>query len=219
MPNGIKGVGSFIHATALIYGGAFQLAQKNNPERKAASSGKKGAKKSMVREVLEVLLPAVVIFLIVRTFAFESRFVPSPSMVPTINEQEQFLENKLVYRFRKPSQGEIIVFHPPAEAVLGTGKKDDFVKRVIGLPGEIVDIRNGKVYINGKLLKEPYVPVEEMDYLSFPAFQVPKDALFVMGDNRRQSRDSRYWGCVPLQSVDGKAFWRFWPLNRISLLK
>ncbi|MGE5550724.1 MAG: signal peptidase I [Bacteroidota bacterium] len=184
-----------------------------------SSTPKAKPKKSFLRDMLEVIIPAVLIFLVVRTFFFESRWVPSPSMVPTIEERDRFLENKLVYRFRTPRRGEIVVFHPPAAALVGSVRKDDFVKRVIGLPGETIDIRDGRVYINGKLLPEPYVPEDEMDYLDFGPFSVPEGHLFMLGDNRRQSRDSRYWGYLPLKNVDGKAMWRFWPLNRISILR
>ena len=176
-------------------------------------------KKSLMRDILEIVIPALLIFLIVRAFFFESRWVPSPSMIPTIDLRDRFLENKLVYRFRAPRRGEIIVFHPPALAIGGAGKSSDFVKRVVGLPGETIDIRAGKVYVNGALLAEPYIAQENMDYLSFGPYRAPEGHLFVMGDNRRQSRDSRYWLYVPIKNVDGKAFWRYWPLNHISVLR
>ncbi|MGE5528895.1 MAG: signal peptidase I [Patescibacteria group bacterium] len=189
-------------------------------------------KKSFLRDFLEVVIPAVLIFLVVRAFLFEARWVPSPSMVPTIEEQDRFLENKIVYRFRQPKRGEIVVFHPPEAAVAGTSLDEDFVKRVIGLPGDRISIRAGRVYLTKRgekketLLDEPYVPVDGMDYKSFPGpgspkpyYEVPEGHLFVMGDNRLRSNDSRYWGYLPIRNVDGKAFWRFWPLGRISLLR
>lgn len=98
------------------------------------------------------------------------------------------------------------------------------MKRIIGLPGETVRIRDGKVYIKPKegpefLLPEPYVDPECRDYGDFGPLAIGQDEYFVLGDNRRQSRDSRYWGCVPRRNISGKAFWRFWPPQRISLLR
>lgn len=179
----------------------------------------KARPKSPLRDILEVIVPAFIIFLVVRTFFFESRWVPTPSMVPTIMERERFIENKIVYRFRRPRRGEIIVFHPPAGAMPGGVRRDDLVKRVVGLPGETVEIKDGTVYIDGRRLPEPYVKPENRDYLSFGPFHVPAGHLFVLGDNRRQSRDSRYWLYLPLKNVTGKAFWRFWPPNRLSILR
>ncbi|MGE5598286.1 MAG: signal peptidase I, partial [Bacteroidota bacterium] len=158
----------------------------------------KSRQKSVLRDVLEVIVPAFLIFLVVRTFFFESRWVPSPSMIPALMERDRFIENKIVYRFRRPRRGEIIVFHPPEGAVPGPMRGDDLVKRVVGLPGETVEIRDGQVYIDGRRLNEPYVRPENQDYLDFGPFHVPAGHLFVLGDNRRQSRDSRYWLYLPL---------------------
>lgn len=186
---------------------------------------RKTRKKSMLRDILEVIVPAFLIFLVVRTFFFETRWVPSPSMVPTLEMRDRFIENKLIYRFREPRRGEIIVFEPPEAAVPPGYRRDDFVKRIVGLPGETINIRSGKIYIsNGRdgeevLLPEPYVEPHRMDHLSFGPFVLGEDEYFVLGDNRRESRDSRYWGAVPRKSISGKAFWRFWPLRRMSILR
>ena len=199
------------------------MAEKRTAAGKAAKK-KEPRRKSFFRDFLEVVIPAFLIFLVVRTFFFEARWVPSPSMMPTLQRRDFFLENKLVYRFRPPRRGEIIVFHPPRAALLpGTAQSEDFVKRIIGLPGEVVRIRGGKVHIRPKgaaefVLAEPYVDPERLDYGDFGPITVGPDEYFVLGDNRRQSRDSRYWGCVPRKNVSGKAFWRFWPPARISLL-
>lgn len=197
------------------------------PDKRSPDRGKTGATRkspNLLRDALEVVVPAFLIFLVVKTFLFEARWVPSPSMVPTIELRDRFLENKMVYWFRNPQRGEIIVFHPPAVAVPPGTKAEDFVKRVVGLPGEVVEIRAGRVYIKkpgearAELLPEPYVKADRLDYLDFGPFVLGKDQYLVLGDNRRQSRDSRYWGYVPRKSIDGKAIWRFWPPGRMSLL-
>ncbi|MGQ9778906.1 MAG: signal peptidase I [Bacillota bacterium] len=199
------------------------MAEKKTQAKKVRRQESK--RKSLFRDFLEVVIPAFLIFLVVRTFFFEARWVPSPSMVPTLQERDFFLENKLVYRFRAPRRGEIVVFHPPQRALPpGTTRSEDFVKRIIGLPGETVRISDGKVYIKPKegpefLLAEPYIDPDRRDYGDFGPFIVGRDEYFVLGDNRRQSRDSRYWGCVPRRNISGKAFWRFWPPWRISLLR
>ncbi len=200
------------------------MARNKRPPAKEAS-GKTKRDKGLLRDTLEVIIPAFLIFLVVKTFLFEARVVPTPSMVPTIELRDRFLENKVVYWFRPPRRGEIVVFHPPAAAVPPGVRRDDFVKRIVGLPGETVTIRAGRVYLKKpgetreRLLPEPYVEPERMDYLDFGPFVLGKDEYMLLGDNRRESRDSRYWGSVPRKSIDGKAFWRFWPPNRISILR
>ncbi len=196
---------------------------KQSPAKRPSKTNNPG--KGLLRDTLEVIIPAFLIFLVVRFFFFESRVVPTPSMVPTIEMGERFLENKVVYWFRSPQRGEIVVFHPPAAAIPPGYKREDFVKRLIGLPGETVTIRAGLVYLKKtgeteeRLLPEPYVQPDRLDYLDFGPFVLGKDEYLLLGDNRRQSRDSRYWGTVSRKSIDGKAFWRFWPPSRISILR
>ncbi len=171
--------------------------------------------KRFMKDVVEVVVPAVILFLIIHTFFLESRFVPSPSMVPTIEVQDRFLLNKTAYWFKQPQRFEIIIFKPPAEA----GSRDDFVKRVIGLPGETIRVHRGVVYINGEPLREPFISPDRAPIQEFGPYIIPDGHLFMMGDNRNNSQDSRYWGPLPLENVKGQAWWRFWPLNRMGVIK
>jgi len=123
-----------------------------------------------IRDVLEVIVPAVILFLIIHTFFLESRYVPSPSMVPTIEVQDRFLSNKTAYWFKEPQRFDIIVFRPPEIA----GSKDDFVKRIIGLPGETISIQKGVVYINEKPLKESYITPDRAPIHDFPSYRIPE---------------------------------------------
>lgn len=170
---------------------------------------------SFLRETITTILLAFVLALVIRAYVVEARIIPSGSMLPTIEEEDRVLVNKVVYHLRQPERGEIIVFEAP---VAMAGTDDDFIKRVIGLPGETVEIKNGKVYINGKPLKEDYI-AEPPDYVFGPV-KVPEDALFVMGDNRNSSYDSHLWNAwLRLDKVKGKAFVRYWPLDRLGKIQ
>lgn len=169
----------------------------------------------LLKDTIEVLVPAVVLFLVIHTFFLESRFVPSPSMVPTIGVQDRFLSNKTAYWFQKPARYEIIVFKPPAAA----GSNEDFVKRIIGLPGETIRVSHGVVYINDQPLKEPFITPDRAPIAEYQPFIIPEGHLFVMGDNRNNSQDSRFWGPLSIKSIKGRAWFRFWPVTRIGLIK
>lgn len=185
--------------------------------RKPVSKNDKGkySLKQFFRDVLEVVIPAVALFLIIHTFFLESRVVPTPSMVPTIEVQDRFLSNKTAYWFRKPERYQIVVFKPPLEA----GSKLDFVKRIIGLPGEKISVHNGVVYINDKPLEEPYITPDRAPIAEYSPHIIPEGNLFVMGDNRNNSEDSRFWGTIPIKNIKGQAWLRFWPLSRIGFIK
>ncbi|MGD8399925.1 MAG: signal peptidase I [Bacillota bacterium] len=161
------------------------------------------------------MVPAVVLFLIIHWLFLEARYVPSPSMVPTIEVQDRFLSNKTAYWFHQPQRYDIIIFKPPARL----GVKEDFVKRVIGLPGETITICKGVVYINNNPLPEPYISPDRAPLADFGPYIIPDGNLFMMGDNRNNSQDSRYWGPLPVENIKGKAWWRFWPLNRMGIVK
>ncbi len=187
----------------------------NKNGKKVQSSKKPYSIKQFVRDILEVVVPAVVLFLVIHTFFLESRFVPSPSMVPTIEVQDRFLLNKTAYWFKTPQRYDVIIFKPPVEA----GSSEDFVKRVIGLPGETLRVHGGVVYINNKPLPESYITPDRAPISEFSPIIIPEGQLFMMGDNRNNSQDSRYWGTLPIKDVKGQAWWRFWPLNRMGLIR
>lgn len=170
--------------------------------------------RNILKEFISIVVVAYILSLALKTFVIEARVIPTGSMLPTIQLQDRVLVNKFIYRFRLPQRFEVIVFEPPPE----TKQHDDFIKRVIGLPGETVEINKGKVYINGQPLDEPYL--QERPNYRFGPVVVPPNALFVMGDNRNHSFDSHLWeGWLTINHVKGKGFYTYWPLSRMGALK
>lgn len=171
-----------------------------------------GKRKSLLREVLETLILALVIALAIRFLLVEVYRVQGTSMESTLHSGERVLVNKFIYRWagQTPKPGDIIVFQYPKEP------DRDFIKRVVALGGDRVEIREGKVYRNGLLVPEaPGVRLSEED---IPAeVTVPADSVWVLGDNRNNSEDSRWFGAVPISYIRGKAFFRVWPLSRMCL--
>lgn len=163
------------------------------------------------RETIETILWALVIALILRTFVVQAFWIPSRSMVPTLQVSDRVLVAKFWYHFQEPKRGQIFVFKYPVD------DKRDFVKRIIGLPGETIEIRDGFVFIDNKPLSEDYVV--NRDTYSMEPLKIPPDHYFAMGDNRPNSADSRFWGFVPEENIRGPVFFRYWPLNRIGLVK
>lgn len=158
---------------------------------------------------------ALLIALLIRTFLFQPFFIPTESMHPTLKEDDRILVNKLSYKLHDVRRGDIVVFTAP-EGEGDAGIKD-LIKRVVGLPGEAVEGRAGHVYIDGKLLEEPYLP-EGVVTSAFGPQQIPAGSIWMMGDNRTQSRDSRFFGPVPESDIVGRAFVRLWPLSRLGFL-
>ncbi len=161
-------------------------------------------KKSVVREYAEALIVAILLALFIRTFVVQAFVIPSGSMLPTLQIGDYVLVNKFIYRFRPIRRDDIIVFkYPKNEA-------EDYIKRVIGLPGETLEIRGTQVFINGSLLNEPYAvhgstPFGAVTRNSFGPIHIPPGKLFMMGDNRDNSLDSRFWGLLDEKKVEGKA--------------
>jgi len=172
-------------------------------------------KKSVIREYVEAIVIAIALALVIRTFIVQAFKIPSGSMIPTLQIGDHILVNKFIYWFSEPKRGDIIVFKYPRDM------SRDFIKRVIGLPGETIQIKDQKVYINGKLLPEPYVihseKISPASYTSprdnLGPLRIPDDSLFVMGDNRDSSMDSRYWGTLKKELILGKAFIIYWSIK------
>ena len=168
---------------------------------------------SLLRETAVTVVMALVLSLVLRVYVVEGRIIPSGSMLPTIEINDRVLVNKFIYDFAEPQRGDIIVFAPPESL----GAENDYIKRVIALPGEEVEIYDGKVFVNGQELSETY-NVKRPRY-NFGPVTIPENALFVLGDNRNESFDSHVWGSwLTLDRVKGKAFLRYWPVDRFSRL-
>lgn len=169
------------------------------------------------QENLTLIAIALTLALLIRTFIAEPRLIPSESMYPTLHIGDRLVVEKVSYRFHPPETGDIVVFQTPPELQRrGYDKNQAFIKRIIGKPGEVISVANGKVYLNGQPLQEDYIA--EPPNQPFPTVKIPEDEFFVMGDNRNDSNDSRYWGFLPQQNLIGRATFRFWPLDRIGLI-
>ncbi|HUR98431.1 MAG TPA: signal peptidase I [Pyrinomonadaceae bacterium] len=162
----------------------------------------------------------IVVFILFGVFAVQPVVVEGTSMLPQLNDGERLLVNKLVYykiqgvSWGHLERGDIVVFWFPKEP------DKSYVKRIIGLPGEMIEVRNGKVFIDGQELNEDYLDSEHNQSLpSFPAKRVEDHHYFVMGDNRDNSSDSRYWGLVPEKYIYGKAFFRYWKPSNMGFLE
>jgi signal peptidase I len=168
----------------------------------------------------EPLLIAAVLAIFIRTFIFGPYKIPTGSMRPTFMEEDKIFVDKLSYRFHPPERGDIIVFKYPLD------RKKDFVKRLAGLPGETIEIREGMLLVNGKPMTDSpfsgntYYNVESWKFgKSGQVIRVPDGQYFALGDNSAHSADSRQWGFVPKKDLVGKAFMIWWPPNRIKLAK
>lgn len=173
---------------------------------------------SWIRETVETIVIALVLAFLIRTFIVETFWIPSGSMEPTLMVGDRIMAYKLLYGINRVKRGDIIIFKFPLDP------KKDFVKRVIGLPGDVIEIKEKEVYVNGKKLIEPYVVHSDNWDTGFPRdeygpVKIPPESLFVLGDNRDSSEDSRYWGYVPKENIIGKAFLIYWPPWRIRILK
>ena len=164
-------------------------------------------------ELVELLLIALAFSWVLRTYVIEPRKIPTPSMVPTIQIDDRVIVDKFFFKhFDHIRAGDIIVFHPPPKA----NSTKDFIKRVVGIAGDKVEIRNHTTYVNDQALYEPYVVDKSSD--DFGPIVVTADSVFVMGDNRNHSADSRMWGFLPTKNITGRSLFRYWPMDHIGPL-
>jgi len=159
------------------------------------------------------ILLAVVIAILMVVFLYQPVKVEGTSMQPELVDQERIFVNKFVYHFEEIHRGDIVVFWYPKDP------SKSFIKRVIGIPGDVVSIKNGRVYVNAQLLEERYVPRSYQDLDSFPTMRVKEDHYYVLGDHRNASNDSRSWGLVPRKYIYGKAVFRYWPMEKAGFIE
>lgn len=205
-------------------------------EGRHATRSKPSGPLAFFRELPGLILVAFVLALLIKTFLVQAFYIPSQSMEPTLRVGDRVLVNKFLFAFREPHRGEIIVFENPSleerdrnplaafwnwiiEGLgVSTDPEKDFIKRVIGLPGETIEVRGGRVFVDGKRIKEPYVN-QEKDLSDFGPYRVPEGHLFVMGDNRANSQDSRSTlGPIPRDKVVGRGFIVIWPPSHLEWL-
>jgi signal peptidase I len=186
------------------------------PQQPAAATARPqgSTASSLLRELVEVVVLAVILYFGI-SFAIQAVHVEGLSMFATLDDQDYLIANKIDYRLHAPQRGDIIILRPP------TDNSKDFIKRIIALPGERLLISNGFVYINGHKLDEPYLPeawntLDNWSPAGPDGTVVPPNSYFVMGDNRNRSQDSRIFGFIGRDRIDGRAWFRIWPLNHFG---
>ncbi|MDP9484246.1 MAG: signal peptidase I [Actinomycetota bacterium] len=192
---------------------AWMAEQRNRNSRHELGQEREKRRSGLLEHVVLLVVAFVLVFGFVRPFVVEAFRVPTVSMVPTLQVGDRFLANKLVYSFAEPERGDIVVFDSIEE------NDETLVKRVAGLPGDVVRVEGGALFVNGKPEDEPYLNTDVVADAT-PAYgpvEVPEGKIFVLGDNRGNSGDSRFFGFLPKQNVEGEAFLRFWPLTRIGI--
>ena len=213
----------------------FQTSRETRRERRSPASKKKDG--GILEFLIILIVSFALVFGFVRPFVVEAFYIPSESMVPTLRVGDRVLVNKFIYRFAEPERGDIVVFKSveggslppeenPIERIIGFFRDDgareppreDLIKRVVGVPGDEISVRNGRLIVNGEPQREPYVNRRYPDRSFSAPITVPKGHVFMMGDNRTNSQDSRVFGPVPERNIEGEAFLRFWPPDRIGLL-
>jgi signal peptidase I len=211
----------------------YEQPDSEQPERQHSQPESTATKETKVEnpwiETIKTIGLSAILAFGIRSLVAEARYIPSGSMLPTLQINDRLIIDKVSYRFANPVRGDIVVFNPTAELekkmiINPITKKEEqeykeaFIKRVIGLPGDRIDVKSGKVYINGKVLSEKYLDEPPGYNWSSTALTpdgiVPEGHYLVLGDNRNNSYDSHYWGFVPKDKIVGKAVVRFWPINR-----
>lgn len=197
--------------TLFLYGDLMAMTRSQDQEPEQQPQLK--AENPWVEALKTIALSAVLAFGI-RSFVAEARYIPSGSMLPTLQINDRLIIDKISYNFRNPDRGDIIVFNP-TDTLKQQNFKDAFIKRLIGLPGDKVEVKEGRVYINNQPLnQENYI--EDKPNYTFGPVTVPPNQFLVLGDNRNNSYDSHYWGFVPRDRIIGRAVVRFWPPNRVG---
>lgn len=182
-----------------------------------------GSISSFVVDLIETAVIGISIFLVIYLFFMQPHQVSGQSMDPFLKDKDYVLTDKISYRTRSPKRGEIVVFHAPDSANCPVGAGCDYIKRIIGLPGETIEIKDNAIYINGSKLDEPYLPV---DIETLPGtftrdrtVNLGEQEYFVVGDNRMHSSDSRAWGPIQPDMIVGRAFFRYWPVQHLEKLQ
>jgi signal peptidase I len=195
---------------------ALPAALNAAPEQAASESRAASSTAHSLRHEIQVwtrdLLIAIGLALVIIVFLYQPVKVEGTSMAPLLSDQERIFINKFVYRFEPISRGDVVVFWYPLD------RSKSFIKRVIGLPGETVEIRQGTLFVNGKAVPEPYVPAQYEDLSDFGPVPVPADSYFVMGDHRISSNDSRVFGSVSSRYIYGRAVFAYWPVDHFGSL-
>ncbi|MHB0976967.1 MAG: signal peptidase I [Candidatus Aquicultorales bacterium] len=181
-------------------------------EKTEVNTSKKAVK--IIREYVVLVMIALALSFGIRATVAEVRVVPTGSMIPTIQVGNRLLTLKVVYYYSDPKRGDIVVFSPPEN--LRAKFTEPFVKRVVGLPGDTVEVRDGRTFVNGR---EYYVPSADIPKYTYGPATVPAGHYFMLGDNRNQSYDSHEWGFVPRENVIAKALVVFWPLENAKVLR
>ncbi|MBN1137349.1 MAG: signal peptidase I [Anaerolineae bacterium] len=166
----------------------------------------------LIRDLLETILPAILIALLLNVFVGQATRVQGQSMEPNLHTDQRLVVEKVSYRFHGPRRGDVVVIRVPSQG------EELLIKRVIGLPGETVEILNGQVYIDGQLLDEPYTDGSTRQG-RIGRVVVPALHVFVMGDNRDHSNDSRTFGPVPIENIVGRAWLSYWPLSNAGMIQ
>jgi signal peptidase I len=194
------------------------LFMTSDPQDLTPSKSTAKSSSGMLRENLRILAIALALALFLRVFIAEPRYIPSDSMAPTLLIGDRLIVDKVSYRLRPPLVGEIVVFRaPPVLQAEGFTPDQALIKRIIATPGQTVEVADGVVIVDNQVLKEDFI-AEPPDYQMRPV-QVPPEAVFVLGDNRNNSRDSHVWGSLPQASIIGRALFRFWPFNRFGVVE
>ncbi|NJR65332.1 MAG: signal peptidase I [Leptolyngbyaceae cyanobacterium CRU_2_3] len=200
-----------------------QLGDNGNPPGKTRSPQQSPPSKpdNPWMEAAKTIGLSLILALGIRQFVAEARYIPSESMVPTLEVNDRLMVEKISYLMHPPERGDIVVFWPPdtvAQVCQGQAspskQKDAFIKRVVGVPGDKVEVRDGQVLLNDQVLSEDYIAESPKD--PWGPQIVPPDSYLMMGDNRNNSCDSRRWGFVPRNEIIGRAAFRFWPIDRIG---